>query len=235
MVIQAIVIYDGIRRRARHLPRAPHRNWDIEREMTFTRIFGAIDGTHIAAKVPVDDQARYRNRKQVISQNVLVACTFDMKFTYVLVSWEGSAHDGRLLRSAILRQGHKLTIPVGKYYLADAGFSLVPGFLSSYRRTRYHRRDIEGQRPENRKELFNFWHSSIRNFVERTIDDVCEEDFDSSDDEVNPTHADVPEEVTINAHISFTVEASWSNNRDAIAQSMWVNHNPNADADIDFH
>ncbi|KAL2548561.1 hypothetical protein Fot_10091 [Forsythia ovata] len=55
-----------------------------------------------------------------------------------------------------------------------------------------------------------------------------QEDFDSSDDEVNPTHANVPEEETINAHISFIAEASWSNNRDTIAQSMWVNHNPNA-------
>ncbi|KAL2459855.1 Uncharacterized protein Fot_54599 [Forsythia ovata] len=60
------------------------------------------------------------------------------------------------------------------------------------------------------------------------------EDFDSSDDEVNPTHADVPEEETINAHIFFTAETSWSNNRDVIAQSMWVNHNPNADAEIEF-
>lgn len=77
---------------------------------------GAIDGTHIPANVPLEEQARYRNRKQEISQNVLVACTFDMKFTYVLAGWEGSAHDGRLLRSAILRQGHKLTVPLGKLY-----------------------------------------------------------------------------------------------------------------------
>ncbi|KAL2460913.1 putative harbinger transposase-derived nuclease [Abeliophyllum distichum] len=327
MVIQTIVIYDGIRRRARHLPRAPHRNWKIERQMTLTRMFGtsericrdllrmkigpfqslcarlrtfglvdsksvrveeqvaiflntvrhdqrAIDGTHIATNVPVDDQARYRNRKQVISQNILVACTFDMKFTYVLAGWEGSAHDGRLLRSVILRQGHKLTIPVGKYYLVEAGFPLVPGFLSPYRRTRYHRRDIEGRRPQNSKELFNFRHSSLRNAVERTVGllkkrfaylkhqpfhdistqakivlvccaihnflriddavDLCEKDFDTSDDEVSPTHADVPEEATINAHISFTTNASWSSNRDAMAQSMWVNHNPNADAEIEF-
>ncbi|KAL2498515.1 putative harbinger transposase-derived nuclease [Abeliophyllum distichum] len=174
MVIQAIVIYDGIRRRARHLPRAPHRNWDMERDMTLTRMFG-------------------------------------------------------------------------KYYLADAGFPLVPGFLSPYRRTRYHRRDIEGHRPENSKELFNFRHSSLRNAVERTIgllkkrftylrhqpfhdistqakivltccaihnflriydtEDVCENELDSSDDEVNPSHVDVPEEETPNAHISFTAEA----------------------------
>ncbi|KAL2483269.1 uncharacterized protein Fot_44713 [Forsythia ovata] len=43
MVIQEIVISDGIRRRARHIPRAPHRNWVVEREMTLTRMFGTSD------------------------------------------------------------------------------------------------------------------------------------------------------------------------------------------------
>ena len=78
---------------------------------------GAIDGTHIAANVPVEKQPRHRNRKQVISQNVLVACTFDMKFTYVLAGWEGLAHDGRLLRSAVLRQGSRLTVPLGMLHI----------------------------------------------------------------------------------------------------------------------
>ncbi|CAA2974888.1 Hypothetical predicted protein, partial [Olea europaea subsp. europaea] len=205
---------------------------------------GAIDGTHIAANVPLEEQAKYRNRKQVTSQNVLVACTFEMKFTYVLAGWEGSAHDGRLLRSAILRQGHKLTIPFGKYYLVDASFPLVSEFLAPYRATRYHRRDIEGQHPESSKELFNFRHSSLRNVIERTIgllkkrfaylryqpyhdidtqakivlacsaiqnflriddaEDVWEEDLVSSDYDVNPTHVNVPEDETPNAHISFT-------------------------------
>ncbi|KAL2526324.1 putative harbinger transposase-derived nuclease [Abeliophyllum distichum] len=161
------------------------------------------------------------------------------------------------------------TNPLSKWHRS---LSSLGSFLSPYRRTRYHRRDIDGQRPQNSKELINFWHSSLCNAVERTIgllkkifaylrhqpfhdistqakivlaccaihnflridyaEDVCEEDFDSSDDEVIPTHADVPKEKMINAHISFNAEASWSNNRDAIAQSMWVNHNPNADAEI---
>ncbi|XP_022883645.1 putative nuclease HARBI1 [Olea europaea var. sylvestris] len=238
MDMQAIVIYKDLKHRARHLPRAPHTNWNSEREITLTRMFstsnticrdllrmkigpfqrlcarlrtyglvdmsfyfhrvlhaflrlyrdvvinatphnspyekendvvGAIDETHIAVYVPLEEQGKYRNRKKVIFQNVLVACTFDMKFTYVLAGWEGSAHDGQLLRSEILRQGHKLTIHVGKYYLVDAGFPSVSGFLAPCRRTRYHRREIEGQRPESSKELFNSRHSSLRNVIERTI------------------------------------------------------------------
>jgi len=43
MVMQAIVIYNDIRRRNRHLPRAPHINWDSEKQMTLTRMFGMSD------------------------------------------------------------------------------------------------------------------------------------------------------------------------------------------------
>ncbi|KAI3834535.1 hypothetical protein MKW92_015111, partial [Papaver armeniacum] len=49
---------------------------------------GAIDGTHIPAMVSEDEQDVYRNRKGFISQNVLVACSFDLQFQYVLAGWE---------------------------------------------------------------------------------------------------------------------------------------------------
>jgi hypothetical protein len=120
-----------------------------------------------------------------------------MKLTYVLAGWEGSAHDGRLLRDAVRpNRVDKLIVPsgmtkfykinffiyysinnkilysyfnVGKYYLVDAGFPNVPGFLAPYRGTRYHLKDQVGHAPKNGKELFNYRHSSLRNVVERTI------------------------------------------------------------------
>jgi hypothetical protein len=58
---------------------------------------GAIDGTHIPMAVPFAKQEPYRNRKQGLSQNVMVACDFDLKFVYVHVGWEGSASDARVL------------------------------------------------------------------------------------------------------------------------------------------
>ena len=33
-------------------------------------------------------------------QNVLTAISFNLKFTYVLAGWEGSAHDSRVLNDA---------------------------------------------------------------------------------------------------------------------------------------
>ena len=73
---------------------------------------GAIDGTHVHASVPIQIQGRFRGQKDGTTQNVLAAATFDLKFTYVLVSWEGSAHDSRVLNDALSRP-RGLKIPKG--------------------------------------------------------------------------------------------------------------------------
>jgi len=109
---------------------------------------GAIDCTHMRIKVPAHLAPRYRGRKDYPTQNVLVACTFDLKFTYVLVGWEGTTSDSRIVKSVLTRayplkvpQGEKkhniivqvsrlaklinsLFFFIGKYYLGDAGFPL---------------------------------------------------------------------------------------------------------------
>ena len=96
---------------------------------------GSIDGTHLDAFVPDDAVARYCNRKGRLSQNVLAACSQDMRFIYVLSGWEGSAADGHIFEDA--RQ-HDLAIPAGKYFLADAGFSTCDNLMVPYRGERYH-------------------------------------------------------------------------------------------------
>jgi len=58
----------------------------------------------VRASVPIEDQDRHRNKKGVLSQNVLAAISFDdLKFSYVLVGWEGSAHDSKVLNDALSR------------------------------------------------------------------------------------------------------------------------------------
>lgn len=49
-------------------------------------------------------QAAFRGRKHTITQNVLAAVDFDLRFTYVLAGWEGSAHDALILSDALERQ-----------------------------------------------------------------------------------------------------------------------------------
>jgi hypothetical protein len=59
---------------------------------------GAIDGTHIQVKVFAKDAPWYRGRKEYPTQNILVVFTFNLKFTYVLEGWEGSASDSRIIK-----------------------------------------------------------------------------------------------------------------------------------------
>jgi hypothetical protein len=87
----------------------------------FDGALGAIDGTHIRCTSSAADRDATRNRKGVLTQNCLVACTFDLRFTYLLSGWEGSTHDASLFHEA---RRTDFRIPEGRYYLADAGFPL---------------------------------------------------------------------------------------------------------------
>ena len=102
----------------------------------FDDCIGALDGTHISAKIPESEQVVFRNKKGVLTQNVLGVCDFDdLRFTYIFAGMEGSAHDGKVI-DLTFDAGFK--VPAGKYYLADAGYALSPWCLTPYRGVRYH-------------------------------------------------------------------------------------------------
>lgn len=61
---------------------------------------------------PSQDRAKYRTRKGTIAMNVLGVCSPNMEFIDVFPGWEGSAHDGRVLRNAISRP-NGLRVPRG--------------------------------------------------------------------------------------------------------------------------
>ncbi|KAK5836962.1 hypothetical protein PVK06_012768 [Gossypium arboreum] len=134
----------------------------------FKDCIGALYGTHVRASVPLNIQGRFRSRKRGTTQNVLAAITFDLKFSYVLAGWKGSAHDSRILSDALSRP-RGLRISEGKYYLADAGYGIRNGFITPYRGVRYHLKEFSAQGPENAKELFNLRHSSLRITIERVF------------------------------------------------------------------
>ena len=62
--------------------------------------------------MPPEIQGRFRGRKDGTMQNVLATISFDLKFTYVLAGWEGSAYDSRVLNYAFARSGG-FSIPDG--------------------------------------------------------------------------------------------------------------------------
>jgi DNA-binding transcriptional ArsR family regulator len=107
----------------------------------FEHCIGAADGTHIAVQVPEKAQARFRNRKGTLSQNVLAATDFDGKFIYVLAGWEGQANDMAVLNDAMLKRG--LKIPSGRYLLVDNGYANRMQHIAPFRNVRYHLKEFE--------------------------------------------------------------------------------------------
>ncbi|KAF3791121.1 hypothetical protein EJ110_NYTH14807 [Nymphaea thermarum] len=111
----------------------------------FKDCLGDIDDTQIPVWVRTSEQARFRNRKGTISQNVLAVVGFDMRFHYVFA---------------------------GKYYLGDGGYPNIRGLLTPYRGHRYHISEFNApgaRRVTSKEELFNHRHSSLRTTVERVF------------------------------------------------------------------
>jgi DDE superfamily endonuclease len=135
----------------------------------FKDCIGVLDAHHIPVSPPENERAAFRNRKGFLSQNVLAACDFDLKFTSVLSGWEGCVSSGRLWMEG--RKTGALPVPEGKYLLGDASFPNCDACLTPYRGVRYHLKEwAEGNpRPQNKEELFNLCHSKLRNVIDQTF------------------------------------------------------------------
>lgn len=134
----------------------------------FDGCIGAIDGTHIPARINHSSRMDFINRKGWASFNVLAIVDLDMRFTYVGAGMAGSCHDQAVLRECMKTPNYPHP-PPGKYYLVDSGYAVRDGYLGAYRRTRYHLEEFRNRGAETTEENFNYHHASIRNVVERAF------------------------------------------------------------------
>ncbi|KAG2385119.1 hypothetical protein LR48_Vigan10g036300 [Vigna angularis] len=133
----------------------------------FKDCVGVIDGIHVPVTVGVDEQGPFRNKNGLLSQNILAACSFDLKFHYVLAGWEGSATDLQVFNSAVTRRNN-LQVPEGRYYIVDSKYPNVPGFVAPYS-IPYYKEFPSDFHPQDATELFNQRHSLLRNVIDRTF------------------------------------------------------------------
>ena len=121
---------------------------------------GAIDGVHVKAVVPEAQRIPYIGHKNVPTQNIMAVCDFNMCFTFVWAGWEGAAHDSRIFGEALCNPALNFPHPPqNKYYIVDAGYPHMNGYMGPYRQTRYHFQDFHRTSCTNvrctRKEHFN--------------------------------------------------------------------------------
>lgn len=103
---------------------------------------------------------------------MMAICDFDMRFTFIVVGWPGSAHDTRILNHTLDKYAHKFPVPPhGKYYLVDSGYPNRTGYLAPYKGQTYHLSEFRNRRrqPTGKYEVYNHGHSSLRNVVERSF------------------------------------------------------------------
>ena len=128
-----------------------------------------LNETHVNVHVFETRQQSYRNRKNIIFQNVLIMCDFNMLFIYILIDWKKNANDQQILNDASFR---KFYASRKKYYLTNVNYSNTSLILISYRNTRYHlKKQLKFTiTSQNYKKLFNFRHVFLRNHIERSFE-----------------------------------------------------------------
>ncbi|PKI53498.1 hypothetical protein CRG98_026104 [Punica granatum] len=75
--------------------------------------------------------------------NVFAACDFDLKFTYVLPGWEGTASDSRILKDAVTRED-SLNIPEDE---------LIPELDAELENQSQHQNECRGTRNDREDEI----------------------------------------------------------------------------------
>ncbi|XP_020259765.1 uncharacterized protein LOC109836312 [Asparagus officinalis] len=204
----------------------------------FKDCIGLIDGTHVDAVLPSDLVARFRGRKGV-TQNILAACTPNKLFTYVLAGWEGATNNYRVLQDALFRpQPYGLRVYDGKYYLCDAGYTTMPGFISPSKiectfgilKNRFKILTAKPNYPFPTQVDIVLACTVLHNFIalEDPDDDILNENVKIDEDTGEETNEDDSNVVDYTQCRSQRedqdVRNEWKELRDQIAWAMWVDY-----------
>ena len=136
----------------------------FEESCGFPNIIGAIDGTHIKIRAPVEDANSYINRKGFHSINLQVACTSCGLFTHCYAGQVGSVHDSRVFRNSPVARFLETPdqyFPNNSHLIGNAAYGIHPHVMVPFRNNGH---------LTARQINFNYCLSSTRMAMERAID-----------------------------------------------------------------
>ncbi|XP_065178659.1 uncharacterized protein LOC135809271 [Sycon ciliatum] len=100
-------------------------------------IIGAIDGSHIPIKAPMESTDAYLNRKRFHSIVLQAVCDANLLFTDVFAGWPGSVHDARVFNNSPLKHAvderKEEFFPMESFILGDSAYPLLPWLITPYR------------------------------------------------------------------------------------------------------
>lgn len=94
----------------------------------------------------------------------------DFTFCYILADWEGSIHNNQILKDVLFNKD--FCVLNQKYYLANARYHNTSYLFYPYYRVCYHLKEqiVVKKNLVNKEKLFNFYHSSLCNSIERIFE-----------------------------------------------------------------
>ncbi|KAK2653621.1 hypothetical protein Ddye_013477 [Dipteronia dyeriana] len=100
----------------------------------FKDAVGAIDGTLIHGCIPIDKQVPYMARgRGECFQNVMAICDFDMVSKYVVVGWEGTTQESRILTKTIRDPNHNFPmLPNGAFSNTKKDVTILIWYAKKY-------------------------------------------------------------------------------------------------------
>ena len=136
----------------------------FEVHKAFPSVIGAIDGSYIPIKAPIECPENYVNRKNFHSVVLQVVCDHEMRFTDCYCGQPGSVHDARVFRNSDIfnkvSNDHDRFFSPQLPFFGDAAYPLTTSIMTPFK-------DNGHLTPQQRK--CNYIHSSTRMVIERAF------------------------------------------------------------------
>lgn len=138
---------------------------EFARTTKFKECIGAVDGTYVGCTAPKAQVRAYTNRKAFTSITLQAICDAKMKYLHCYAGWPSSVPDVRIFKNSDIyisaQENPRQFFPENEYILGDKAYPALTWCIPPYIK--------RGRNWDENKTVFNNYHSSARQVVERSF------------------------------------------------------------------